>query len=165
MSPRAHLMVIHHSGKDRAKGARGHSLLRAATDTEIEVERGRVTVTKQRDMDGEFKQAFRLRAVNIGTDRDGGWVSSCVVEFIASSGAGPVVLPLTRTQLKTLELIRRHIGNDPEKVFGWEFVTEIKIRHDSGKGASRQAVTEILESISGNGELRKLQENQYVLNS
>ena len=34
---KAHLCVIHHSGKDRAKGARGHSLLRAATDTELEV--------------------------------------------------------------------------------------------------------------------------------
>ena len=29
---KAHLCVIHHSGKDKAKGARGHSLLRAATD-------------------------------------------------------------------------------------------------------------------------------------
>jgi hypothetical protein len=28
---------VHHSGKDQARGARGHSLLRAATDTEIEV--------------------------------------------------------------------------------------------------------------------------------
>ena len=35
----AHLMVIHHTGKDDAKGARGHSLLRAAADTEIEVSR------------------------------------------------------------------------------------------------------------------------------
>ena len=33
----AHVMWIHHSGKDEARGARGHSSLRAATDTEIEV--------------------------------------------------------------------------------------------------------------------------------
>ena len=30
-----HVMIIHHSGKDRGKGARGHSNLRAAVDTEI----------------------------------------------------------------------------------------------------------------------------------
>ena len=28
----AHVMVVHHSGKDAARGARGHSLLRAATE-------------------------------------------------------------------------------------------------------------------------------------
>ncbi len=31
------VLFVHHSGKDAAKGARGHSLLRAAIDTEIEV--------------------------------------------------------------------------------------------------------------------------------
>ena len=35
-------MLVHHTGKDTAKGARGHSLLRAATDTEIEVKREEV---------------------------------------------------------------------------------------------------------------------------
>src|SRR6185437_446689 len=35
----AHVLLIHHSGKDQAKGALGHSLLRAAVDTEIEVTR------------------------------------------------------------------------------------------------------------------------------
>lgn len=47
----AHLLVVHHTGKDAAKGARGHSSLRAATDTEIEVTEGRVSITKQRDME------------------------------------------------------------------------------------------------------------------
>jgi RecA-family ATPase len=35
----AHLLFVHHTGKDAAKGARGHSLLRAATDTKIELSR------------------------------------------------------------------------------------------------------------------------------
>jgi RecA-family ATPase len=33
----AHLMLLHHTGKDITLGARGHSLLRAAVDTEIEM--------------------------------------------------------------------------------------------------------------------------------
>ena len=37
----AHIMIVHHSGKDTAKGARGHSSLRAATDTEVELETAR----------------------------------------------------------------------------------------------------------------------------
>jgi hypothetical protein len=80
-----HVQVIHHSGKDTAKGARGHSSLRAATDTEIEVTRDMVTglssarVTKQRDLpcDGEF--TFRLESVELGHDRRGKPVTSCVV--------------------------------------------------------------------------------------
>ena len=40
---RAHVMIIHHAGKDEGRGARGHSLLRAATDTEIEVTKSEVS--------------------------------------------------------------------------------------------------------------------------
>ena len=33
----ASILLIHHSGKDRSKGARGSSVLKAAVDTEIEI--------------------------------------------------------------------------------------------------------------------------------
>jgi hypothetical protein len=82
----AHIMPVHHSGKDVAQGARGHSLLRAATDTEIEVTRDISTsistarVTKQRELEcaGEF--SFRLVPVELGTNRRGKPVTSCVVK-------------------------------------------------------------------------------------
>jgi len=81
---KAHIMVVHHSGKDVAKGARGHSSLRAATDTEIEVqsEEGAraARVTKQRDYLGGELFAFDLKAVDLGLDQDGEEVRSCVVE-------------------------------------------------------------------------------------
>jgi len=81
----AHLLSIHHLGKDAAKGARGHSLLRAAADTEIEVvrdERSRVvtaTAKKQRDMAEGSAVTYRLQPVDLGIDQDGDPVSSCVV--------------------------------------------------------------------------------------
>lgn len=79
-----HVSWIHHSGKDDAKGARGHSLLRAATDTEIEIvadgpARG-ARVTKQRELDCSGDFAFTLRVVELGTNRRGKPVTSCVVE-------------------------------------------------------------------------------------
>ena len=72
----AHVMVVHHTGKEQAKGARGHSSLRAATDTEIEVtgDSGSVrqaTVTKQRDHVSGDKFGFELRSVDLGVDEDG----------------------------------------------------------------------------------------------
>jgi hypothetical protein len=88
-----HVSWIHHSGKDDAKGARGHSLLRAATDTEIEIvadgpARG-ARVTKQRELDCSGDFAFTLRVVELGTNRRGKPVTSCVVEH----DDGPAIKP------------------------------------------------------------------------
>lgn len=80
----AHVMVIHHSGKNAAAGARGSSALRAATDTEIEIEKnGAVscaTVTKQRELEVEGTFAFQLQVIELGTNHRGKPITSCVVE-------------------------------------------------------------------------------------
>ena len=80
----AHVMLVHHSGKDEGRGARGHSSLRAAVDTEIEVvsdDAGRAAfVRKQRDYQGGETFAFSLHSVELGHDQDGDPVVSCVVE-------------------------------------------------------------------------------------
>lgn len=75
----SHLMVVHHTGKDKARGARGHSLLRAATDTELEVAEGVISVTKQRDQDKAWSAAFTLASVVLGLDGEGDPVTSCTV--------------------------------------------------------------------------------------
>lgn len=77
---KAHVMVIHHSGKDREKGARGHSSLRAAADTEIEVANSTLKVTKQRDLEIGHPIGFFLETVELGTDCHGERVSSCIVK-------------------------------------------------------------------------------------
>lgn len=80
----AHIMLVHHTGKDAARGARGHSSLRAATDTEIEVANDNgaraAMVTKQRDYQGGETFAFTLKSVPLGFDQDGEEVTSCIVE-------------------------------------------------------------------------------------
>jgi hypothetical protein len=71
-----HVLAVHHTGKETARGSRGHSLLRCAVDTEIEVLRdsasgiSTVTVTKQRDGPTEGAIAFTLRRVELGKDDD-----------------------------------------------------------------------------------------------
>ena len=82
----AHICIVHHSGKDTARGARGHSSLRAATDTEIEIEEpaedspARMAKdTKQRDYTSHKEFAFALEVVDLGFDQDGDDVTSCVV--------------------------------------------------------------------------------------
>ncbi|MDK4729360.1 AAA family ATPase [Rhizobium phaseoli] len=77
----AHIMVVHHTGKDKAKGARGHSSLRAATDTELEVSEGVISATKQRDLDKAWSSPFRLEVRTLGVDADGDPVTSCTVRL------------------------------------------------------------------------------------
>ncbi len=79
---RAHLLVVHHSGKNAAAGARGHSLLRAATDTEIEVSEGLIEVTKQRDLDKSWSSGFALETRVLGVDGDGDPITSCTVQLM-----------------------------------------------------------------------------------
>lgn len=82
---RCTVIAIHHVGKDASRGARGHSLLRCAVDTEIAVERRDegicvAEITKQRDGPSGEEFAFRLRAVELGYDQDRDPVTSCIVE-------------------------------------------------------------------------------------
>ena len=81
----AHVCVVHHCGKDEARGARGHSSLRAAMDTEIEISRPEgetittVRVTKQRDLPTVEPMPFSLKTAVLGIDRRGKPITSCTV--------------------------------------------------------------------------------------
>lgn len=83
----AHICFIHHSGKDTAKGARGHSSLRAAVDTEIEIHRddgaahSTIKVVKQREMEQSGEElGFGLKQVVLGQNKYDEDITSCVVE-------------------------------------------------------------------------------------
>lgn len=76
-------LVVHHSGKNSALGARGHSSLRAAVDVEIEVERTstgrRLKLRKNRDGTDSDNISFELKVIEIGTGPEGKPITSCVV--------------------------------------------------------------------------------------
>lgn len=62
----AHLAIVHHTGKDAARGARGWSGMRAAVDTEMEISDGTLKATKQRDMEYGPELRFKLASVDLG---------------------------------------------------------------------------------------------------
>lgn len=106
------LLWIHHSGKDSARGARGHSSLRAATDTEIEITVDGATrmarVTKQRDLDGAGEFPFSLKVIELGENRRGKPVTSCVVETVndqAPGGASGIQRRLTGHTKRAFEVL------------------------------------------------------------
>lgn len=87
----AHVCLIHHSGKDASRGARGHSLLRAAVSTEIELTKmdgiSFATATKQRDQEPAEPFAFTLDSVELGYDQDGDAVTTAVVKAASAEDA------------------------------------------------------------------------------
>ena len=80
---KAALMIVHHNGKDAAKGARGWSGIRAHIDTEIEViEKDgirMVNVTKQRELPSKGETIyFKLEVVEMGVSKFGNQATTCV---------------------------------------------------------------------------------------
>jgi hypothetical protein len=79
------VILIHHSGKDTARGARGWSGLRGAVDFEIEVQkveqRHAMRVTKQKDGESGREYAFALKEVVLDVDDDLEPITSCVLRY------------------------------------------------------------------------------------
>lgn len=105
----AHVCLVHHMGKDLSRGARGHSSLRAALDTEIEVSVDDATrthyakVTKQRDLASKGETfGFKLVPVELGVDQWGGPVTSCAVVPSEVGIGTPAPRKLTASQLAVM---------------------------------------------------------------
>lgn len=80
----AMVLLVHHSGKDASRGARGWSGLRAAADAQLEVVRHdngtrELKIDKMKDGDDGLSWGFKLEIIDIGIDRDGDPITSCVV--------------------------------------------------------------------------------------
>ncbi|WP_232291540.1 AAA family ATPase [Polaromonas sp. JS666] len=77
------LLLVHHTGKDAAKGMRGHSSLHAALDAAIEVtrtdDRREWTLAKSKDGADGQPHGFFLEVVHLDDDDDGEPVTSCAV--------------------------------------------------------------------------------------
>jgi hypothetical protein len=108
----AHVMVVHHAGKNTAKGARGSSALRAATDTEIEIEGATIKMRKQRSWELARAIGFQLDTVEIGEDTDGDTVTSCVVRVGAAVDFGPQLTPEQEEWIDQLEAFERKWQKD-----------------------------------------------------
>lgn len=80
---KAHVCVVHHTGKDKDRGSRGSSALQGAVDTECPIDRvDDLTVLGppiQRDLPDDFRQSFEAKEIEIGLDEDAEPITSLVV--------------------------------------------------------------------------------------
>ncbi len=110
----ATVILIHHAGKDATKGARGHSSLRAAADTEILVEGQQGTrtasVTKQRDLPGGQRFGFDLVSVELGVNPE---TKAPVTACLVATKDAPVGIrkpPTGKRQAAILRLVVAEAG-------------------------------------------------------
>lgn len=98
--------LVHHSGKDSSKGARGHSSLKAAVDVEIEVSKSAgshfAKVTKLRDGATGATFAFKLVPAILGHDEEGEEVTACLVTELREM---PETQSASRTKLSFAQQI------------------------------------------------------------
>ncbi|MEM8617859.1 MAG: helicase RepA family protein, partial [Pseudomonadota bacterium] len=89
----AHVLVVHHSGKNEDAGARGSSALKAAVDTELSLTSEReLKAAKQRDMEIPEPIYLQLEGVTLGMSAEGDPVTSAVA--VLSDGPSKRAKPL-----------------------------------------------------------------------
>ena len=123
MATGAHVLVLHHPGKNPANGARGSSALLGAVDTEIEVVPGRMRPTKQRDVELGEDVLFHLERVVVGMDDDGDDITSCVVAAGEAAPSRPSAgrpRAANSRQAVLLDVLRElSPANDPVPIATW----------------------------------------------
>ncbi|UWQ02845.1 helicase RepA family protein [Aliiroseovarius crassostreae] len=73
----AHVLLVHHTGRDEDKGGRGSSAIRTNVDSEFTIKKDEdsgtcvVNTTKQRNMAGDLRFSYELEKVKLCTDKEG----------------------------------------------------------------------------------------------
>lgn len=152
----ATLLLVHHTGKDETRGARGHSSFKAALDTEIEVVAKDnlhvATVTKQRDLPAGGQFAFRLKVVELGKDEDGDAVTTCVVEPVDDVRTQRRV-PSGKNQVALLAALQEWQRAHSEKIM----VTSVELREIAkAQDIDRKRLQEAVEGLEKFGWLQSI---------
>lgn len=136
------VILVHHSGKDASKGARGWSGLRAAADAELEVVRlpggGRFLHTsKQKDGDDDQQWGFSLEVVEIGRDEWGTPITSCVVVDAAMPTAQRMGRPLGVVERAVVEVVNEIAESQTAGIEVDAVIAEAASRLDPPEGGKR----------------------------
>jgi len=162
------VILVHHSGKDGANGARGSSALRGAADAEIEITKTKAyreaAITKMKDGRDEAKFRFKLDTVVIGMDEDGEDRTSCIVEHLADS---PTVAeqmedqparPRSEVQARILDQLATYLAGDVERETFIQDVRAITPLPASGKESPswKALITRPLDKLIAEGRVMEV---------
>jgi len=156
----AHVLLIHHAGKDASKGARGSSALKGALDQEFAIEKHvqvrKLICTKMKDAEPPEDLAFKLRGVELARVVDEfdeeTVISSAVVDMLDASQM-PVSAKRRKAQPNDTDMT-------PEALVeiirgqGWPGLTRIQDIFGCGRAQAVNLVkkAEELNLIAGHGK-------------
>jgi hypothetical protein len=156
----AAVLLVHHSGKDPARGARGSGSLRAALDTEIEVSGEanprQAKVTKQRDLPCGQAYAFDLEPVEIGQDPRGRPITACVVVHREEPVQAFSVAPKGKAQAAILRALRAQQDEHRKAGKPDALIWTIEDMRSIGRnlGQHRNSAKDAVDALITNGLLR-----------
>jgi hypothetical protein len=116
----ATVVIIHHSGKDKTRGARGSSALQGAIDSEICIDGRVIWPTKQRDIGTDVQIGFRLHPIVLGVDEDGDVIESCVVMENDILPDNDLLKPGSNQELGFRVLCQLRPNNEPIRMEEWK---------------------------------------------
>jgi hypothetical protein len=126
----AHVTLLHHCGKDEARGMRGHTILLGAITTELALSYDKQTgvatasVKKNRDLPDTGTFAFTRQSVTLGTNRRGKPVTSCIIQPETPPAAS---LPsLTPTERSAFDAISEYVSTQGEPVRPLDDMIEVR---------------------------------------
>jgi len=161
------MVIIHHTGKDAARGARGWSGIRAHIETEIEVtEKDGIrsaTLTKQRELSSKGQEIFfDLAVIPMGISKFGAEVSTCVAVV---SGQGTIMHKLntlTKTHLSWLQEMLIRNGN--QTLDGFPFVSreDVKTYLTTVQNLTDSTATKSLQPGASNYWAGNLMKEDYL---
>lgn len=156
----AHVMVVHHTGKDPKRGARGSNSLLGAVDTEIMIARDAITITKQRDHATDFAASFTKEPRIVGVASNGKPMKSCTIQVKRDSKTAIIQNTLTNLERDCLKVCKALDNNNStitlakaEKI--WPEVT--------GQVKSRDHIRQLMGELVNAGLLNKVGRGEYHL--
>lgn len=166
----ATVVLVHHSGKDASRGARGWSGLKGNVDAQLEVtqlgDARALSLEKMKDDKDDLTLAFKLNPIMVGLDEDDEPITSCVVEHVDSA---PTVDARPR-KLGSTEQIVLDVVRDAQSLAGngapQGAVIEsaaLRMPHDTSKrDKRREHATRALTSLIADGYIRIEDERIHV---
>lgn len=150
------VILIHHSGKDQAKGARGWSGLRAACDAEIEVlrdDQGQRSLRLSKSKDGEdgLEWGFELQQVQLGIDEDLDPITSCIVaeaELRKAQGGKPMGPVETLVHAVVMEMAEGQSSGIEIDAVIKESVRRLELPADGKRDTRKQRVQRAIKTLT-----------------
>jgi hypothetical protein len=156
-----HVMLIHHPNKS-GTSARGSGNVFGAIDTEMWVEKKKLSFTKQRDLPMGKPIKFRLEILTLGKEPDGAPITSCVVKVPAAGEPEPKA-DLTPSLSEVWGLLRAALEDAGKTAFDMKFLRTIPFRQTSVNGLPRMTVHGWMTDLTDSGYLRKDVRGQWVV--